>query len=174
MKLIGLVILFLLCAATWADEVIEEVDVLQNIPDLNGSNDLQPLPISLSYEFNNRYILSVAFKVNWFEASAACALAGYTLAAIPTQSVQNRIYNGFGKSGFRSVLTEPVWTSGTNQANNFQWSWFATGKPFSYRNFLDPAAISTYRCMGVNAKTGYWSAEDCNAKRYFLCEKRCP
>lgn len=111
--------------------------------------------------------------MNWFEATAACASFGYTLAAIPTQSVQNRIYKGLGKSGLRTVLTEPVWTSGTNQANNFQWSWFATGQHFRYRNFEDPTAIDEYRCLGINATTGYWSDEDCTAKRYFLCEKRC-
>lgn len=60
MKLIEFGYISLLCTVALAAEVLQDIDVLQDVSDLH----LQPLPISFLYEFNNRYVLSVALQVN--------------------------------------------------------------------------------------------------------------
>lgn len=111
--------------------------------------------------------------MNWFQAQAACASQqGYTLVSLDTQDKQNRVYLFLLRSGYLQLLTEPVWTSGSNLASGSQWNWFSIGTSFKYRNFQSPPG-SAYRCVGLNAVTGYWIAEDCYAQRYFVCEKRC-
>ncbi|KAH8298468.1 hypothetical protein KR044_004127 [Drosophila immigrans] len=111
--------------------------------------------------------------MNWFEATAACARYGYSLAAIPSQRAQFSIYTAIVGSGFQNLLTEPVWTSGTNQANGVTWSWSSTGNSVAYRNFAQPPTANSYNCLALDAVTGSWSDDDCTAKRYFVCEKRC-
>ncbi|KAH8298467.1 hypothetical protein KR044_004125 [Drosophila immigrans] len=170
MKFIGLGLLYLLCAVAWADEPqpSEEVDEELDYSD-NSGNFSDPLPILFSY-VDDPYVLSITKKLNWFEATQACAKRGYTLAAVNSYSVQTLIYNFLVGSGLKSQLTEPVWTAGSNLANGAVWSWYSTGKAFSYRNFQNQNVGTASRCLAYNAITGYWNAELCTAKRYFICQ----
>ncbi|XP_062132430.1 macrophage mannose receptor 1 [Drosophila sulfurigaster albostrigata] len=151
MKFLGLGLLCLLGAPAWAD--------------------LEPFP-TLTYQYGN-YLLSVVNKLNWYEATAACARYGYSLASIPSQRAQTRIYYAILSSGFQKILTEPVWTSGSNQANGVQWSWSSTGNTITYRNFAEAPYSYVYNCLALDAVSGLWSDINCTEKRYFVCEKRC-
>ncbi|KAH8355273.1 hypothetical protein KR093_010003 [Drosophila rubida] len=171
MKFIGLGLVYLLCAVAWAVEALplEDVDAQLDVvyPDLFNSSDV--LPISFSV-VDDPFVLLITRKLNWFEATAACAQRGFTLASIASLAKQQSLYRVIASSGVQNQMNEPVWTSGSNLANGAVWSWYSTGSPFTYRNFREQNVNTQYRCMAYNAINGYWTAELCTAKRYFICE----
>ncbi|XP_034476671.1 galactose-specific lectin nattectin-like [Drosophila innubila] len=169
MKFIGLGLLCLLCSLAWADEPSESVPELGESPEANENDFSQPWPIA-SFAVVDGHLVSAIGKANWFEANEACAQYGFTLAALPSQASANAMYNAIRKSGLQSQLTEPVWTSGTNMANNNVWSWFSTGDTLVHRNWANSQPASGSRCLAFNANNAYWTAELCNTKRHFVCQ----
>lgn len=45
------------------------------------------------------------------------------------------MYNAIKKSGLQRELGDPIWTSGSNIANNAIWSWYGTGETIKYNNW---------------------------------------
>ncbi|XP_034105263.1 galactose-specific lectin nattectin-like [Drosophila albomicans] len=177
MKLIVFGLLYLLWAVALADdpedpsdEVDEdEIDDEDEIPGTEVIDHSQPWPIAFFY-VEDPFVLSITRKLNWFEATAACAARDFTLVSIGSLTKQRQLYNTVIKSGLQYQMNEPVWTSGSNLANRAVWSWYSTGRPFTYRNFQDQNVYAEELCMAYNTLNGRWTAELCTAKRYFICE----
>ncbi|XP_016989694.2 uncharacterized protein LOC108051917 [Drosophila rhopaloa] len=117
-------------------------------------------------------------KVNWFQAQATCAAAGYTLVSITSEQEQQRLRNFLYTVARRQqdLVNDPLWTSGTNLASRNNWVWFSKGRTINYRNFQNglPGDDSYDECLGINGVTGYWVNEDCkHEQHYFVCERRC-
>ncbi|XP_017867596.1 PREDICTED: snaclec rhinocetin subunit beta-like [Drosophila arizonae] len=168
MKSLGIALLCLLGTLAWAQKLEKLVQVEEPIPE-----EENPLPIFLPTYSTDDFSLSAASKLNWFQAEAACASqGGYSLVTLDSEDKQNRVFLFLLNSGYLNLLNEPIWTSGSNLASASLWSWFSTGAAFKYRRF-QTTPNSSYRCLGLNALTGYWIPQDCNAQRYFVCEKRC-
>ncbi|KAH8413628.1 hypothetical protein KR222_002141 [Zaprionus bogoriensis] len=172
MKFIAIGLLCLLCARAWAEEPQEPAQSDQAVEPESDAGELQPVPIAGFTYQSGKYALSTVVKLNWFQAQAACAQQGYDLASAPTQNAQIILFNFLLTSGLSSLLTEPIWTAGSDLAYSTQWSWYNTGDPFNYQNFLDTPS-TTHSCLAIDAATSYWSAEDCSSRRYFVCQKRC-
>ncbi|KAH8391510.1 hypothetical protein KR215_007907 [Drosophila sulfurigaster] len=169
MKFIALGILYLLSAVAWALEPFEYVDEEFDI--FAANNDSDPLSISTPFLYlSDPYVLSITKKLNWFEATAACAARGFTLVSIESLTKQQALYKTIAGSGIQNQMYEPIWTSGSNLANGAVWSWYSTGYPLTYRNFRNQYVESDYRCLAYNAINGRWTPELCSSKRYFICE----
>ncbi|XP_022227637.2 C-type lectin 37Da [Drosophila obscura] len=144
-------------------------------PDETTPSDIQFSPFAVT---DGKYALGTFAKVNWYQAQATCASYGYTLVSINTENDQRALRNFLYTRAHSQLqlLSEPLWTSGTDLANPDNWIWFSNGRTFTYRNFQN--GLSYYPsngsdCLGVYAITGAWVNADCREQRYFVCEKRC-
>ncbi|KAM8713801.1 hypothetical protein ACLKA7_014033 [Drosophila subpalustris] len=168
MKFLDLGLLCLLCALSWASEAEEQSQDADELEDNVDFDLLQPWPIS-SYYIGDSHFVSAIKKSNWFEAIEACNSYGYVLATLPSEVASNTLLNVIKSSGLQSQLTENVWISGSNIANNATWMWYATGNSISYRN-IKTTLPKGPRCAAFNPTTGAWTAELCTTKRHFVCQ----
>ncbi|KAH8285574.1 hypothetical protein KR054_011150 [Drosophila jambulina] len=127
---------------------------------------------------DGRFALGTFAQVNWFQAQANCAAFGYTLVSITSEQEQ-RALRSFLYTVARDqqeLLRSPLWTSGTDLANSGSWVWFSKGRAVNYRNFqygLPGESNYNRHCLSINGITGLWENEECDEKRFFVCEKRC-
>ncbi|XP_033153651.1 C-type lectin 37Da [Drosophila mauritiana] len=172
--------LFLVCLVFGSAWSLPESDLSPTSPAPgNDTADEPQLPAFSPFSLRDgRFAIGAFAQVNWFQAQATCAAYGYTLVSITSEQDQRSLRNflfTYARNQ-QELLTNPLWTSGTDLASDNNWVWFSKGRVVNYRNFQNglPGYSSDNRhCLGINGINGLWVNEDCSELRYFVCEKRC-
>ncbi|XP_001985705.2 snaclec echicetin subunit beta isoform X2 [Drosophila grimshawi] len=180
MKSLGFALLGLLCCTVlaWAEDT-----AIQD-PPIPPQNETEALPIINLFTYVDTEALADAnyglslYKMNWFQAEQYCASQEFTLASIPSSTEQAAIMAFIRAKVDPFILptlnSEPIWTSGTNQAAVSQYTWHSSGARVSYNNFQNTPRTNTNYCMTLNGMIGQWSTDNCRTEHYFLCQKKCP
>ncbi|KAH8372795.1 hypothetical protein KR009_005138 [Drosophila setifemur] len=178
----SLILVYFLAGLAWV-LAQPESEIFTSIPlqaHGNATSERPEIPTNFSpFSYGDgRYALGAFAKVNWFQAQTTCAAYGYTLVSITSEQEQRSLRNFLytNARAQQELLSDPLWTSGTDLANYNNWLWFSKGRTLNFRNFQNglPGYSSEDRnCLGINGITGLWVNEDCRQQRYFVCEKRC-
>ncbi|XP_061183460.1 brevican core protein-like [Saccostrea echinata] len=105
-------------------------------------------------------------KLDWFGAQMFCRLQKANLAGIENKEENEWLQNTFSK--------EKLWLDLNDLSVEGRWSWFSTGKPVTYTNWMPRQPDSVGEdCGQMNSpgyKKGQWNDKECDAKLRFICE----
>ncbi|XP_013119384.1 perlucin-like protein [Stomoxys calcitrans] len=129
-----------------------------------------PRTVSTSIVMGEKqYYIGTFQKLNWYEASLACAKRGMTLTAIESMeendNLRKFLYN-------QSLMEKGYWTSGSNLADVNQYTWMATGSTPIYTNWVaaEPEIVES-KCVCTN-ELFKWKTEVCaDTKQYYICSR---
>ncbi|ALC42673.1 maker139 [Drosophila busckii] len=165
MKSVWLGLFYLLLATAYTAALDDENDPV-------GDGKIIPIDAS-SFAFKDADFALGTSQVSWYQAELLCASIKFTLASILTAADITTVDEWLQKQSIYPLLTQPIWTSGSNLAYSPLYSWHGTGDFITLDNFSGKRPSGTKQmCIGLNARNNLWTAHSCSDKRYFLCQKR--
>ncbi|XP_061387553.1 lectin subunit alpha-like [Musca vetustissima] len=122
---------------------------------------------------NNRYLIEIRNKYNWFQSDAECKVNNMDLLSIESAEKMQEI-NDLINTVFKGKEKPLLYIGGNNLADRKQFLWTPTGHKFQYTNWseFEPNNYEkNERCVHLGLyDDGTWNDIDCDMKFGFICE----